>query len=236
MPSVLQSSSLLDPTTQMNADVEPVEPAFPTEIDDEDAQDQFGRIMRLHRICQSQDKTKLIQLLEQGGYDINATGNNGETALHVALYAKSPEVAKVLINEGANPNVTDDGGTTPLQIALDRGFGTIAYLLLQNGAETDHLRLDTISLDLLDHSRMESKAVVLCLSREFTNTIHRYGTDTDTDTDTDSETDTDSDNHVSRTRRKKIRSTKRPTLLSLRNSIRGAGLEDLTIKSIFLPL
>lgn len=206
----------------MNADVEDLVMAA-----------EISRIRILHRTCQSQDEASLIQLLEQGGFDINAIGDSGATALHVALYAKSLGVAEVLITEGANPNITDDSGTTPLQIALDNGFGTVACLLLQNGAETDHLRLDTISLDLLDHSRMESKAVVLCLSRKFK----------DLDLDTAWDTDTDTDNYIFSTRRNKIRpdgtkirSTKRPTLLSLKNSITGAGLEDLTMQDIFLPL
>merc|ERR1711869_62505 len=53
----------------------------------------------LHHACEY-NRSNAIQLLIEGGIDINAIDNNGSSALEIALAINSPECTKVLIDAG----------------------------------------------------------------------------------------------------------------------------------------
>jgi ankyrin repeat protein len=68
------------------------------------------------------------------GADINAADVRGRTPLHRAALENTPEVAKVLLANGAQVNVRDrEYGDTALANA--RGKPEMEALLLQHGAE-----------------------------------------------------------------------------------------------------
>jgi ankyrin repeat protein len=59
-----------------------------------------------------------IELLLGLGLDINATNNNGETALHAAVTGRGDEtIVKTLIAHGANLQAMNKRGQTPLAAA-----------------------------------------------------------------------------------------------------------------------
>ena len=69
------------------------------------------------------------------GANINAASVLGYTPLLEAAYCNNPEVAKVLLANGAQVNVGDNGGDTALAKARRYGYREIEALLRQHGAE-----------------------------------------------------------------------------------------------------
>ena len=71
-------------------------------------------------------------LLIDRGADVNASGNNDRTALHLAAEGGRLAVAERLIAEGADVNARDDtevhltGGWTPLHVATAHGHAELA--------------------------------------------------------------------------------------------------------------
>lgn len=80
----------------------------------------------------------VVQELLNVGADVNATVNNGETALIRAVQLKCIEqtaIVKTLIDAGANVNAKDKNGRTTLMYARENGHTEIVELLKQAGAE-----------------------------------------------------------------------------------------------------
>jgi ankyrin repeat protein len=53
------------------------------------------------------------------------------------MVESSLEIARLLVNSGANVNVPDDEGETPLHAAARSGYRDIAELLVESGASLD---------------------------------------------------------------------------------------------------
>ena len=69
------------------------------------------------------------------------SGPDADTPLHrIAISGTSMEMAKVLLDQGADPNVTRADGRTPYQLAVRHGNNHVAELLLAHGATTDGVR------------------------------------------------------------------------------------------------
>jgi ankyrin repeat protein len=60
-----------------------------------------------------------VEQLIQWGNDVNAVNGRGQTALHGAVAAAAPAVAKVLIDHGARLDQKDEIGRTPSMVADD---------------------------------------------------------------------------------------------------------------------
>lgn len=67
--------------------------------------------------------------------EIEATDKEGNTALLVAVKAKSNEMVRHLLSMGAKPNVTNLEGETPLVLAVDDNEVNITEALLNAGAD-----------------------------------------------------------------------------------------------------
>lgn len=65
---------------------------------------------------------------------INQKNIGGATALHLACRSKNFEIAKILVENGADVNAFDEEGWTPLMRASLAGEANIVNLLLDNGA------------------------------------------------------------------------------------------------------
>jgi len=68
---------------------------------------------------------------------IDATANNGRTALTYAARRGHTDAVRFLINAGANVNVRDNRGETALMYAAFSGHTDIARLLIQAGANVN---------------------------------------------------------------------------------------------------
>ena len=65
---------------------------------------------------------------------MNAKGNEDWTALMWAAWYNSPEVAKILLESGADVSAKDNDGKTALMIAAEKEATDIAELLEAAGA------------------------------------------------------------------------------------------------------
>ena len=82
---------------------------------------------------QSNDSTRVQHLIEYGA-DVNTKSNLGTSLLHWAVFKKSLEVVKILIQGGANIRARNSHDQTPLVLAVCFKDNTMMDLLLENGA------------------------------------------------------------------------------------------------------
>jgi len=79
--------------------------------------------------------TAEVRSLLDAGAEVNATDDDGFTALIWALTAGSPEVVRLLIYSGADVNAQDNYGITALIAASQYGHTDISKLLIEGGAD-----------------------------------------------------------------------------------------------------
>lgn len=85
------------------------------------AKDNYGAT--LYHIAVTKDDLHLLQLLEGKGIDVNAQDHNGMTALHkAASMAKSEEILRYLIAQGADRHLKTDLDETAYDLAKDNEF------------------------------------------------------------------------------------------------------------------
>ena len=87
------------------------------------------------------------------GADINASDDEGLTALHFAAIEQNPEIIDALISHGADVNVVDKYGNTPLARAVFyyRGSTDVIPLLLNAGSDPEKQNLHGVSPKSLAH-------------------------------------------------------------------------------------
>ena len=74
--------------------------------------------------------TNYIEMLLQAGAGIDLQNTNGNTALHYAVVAGSPDTVAILLAHKANPNIQNEVGSTPLDLAKSGSSGRITGQLL----------------------------------------------------------------------------------------------------------
>jgi ankyrin repeat protein len=79
------------------------------------------------------------QFLLRHGADVRARSTNplDNEPLHAALAGRSLDVARLLLEAGADPNAAEHGGYAPLHQAAEPGDLPLIRLLLDRGARTD---------------------------------------------------------------------------------------------------
>ena len=82
-------------------------------------------------LCRADKRGSLdkIELLIGHGADVNLTGPQGSTALHLAVRGGRLDVVSLLVRNGADTRLKDDDGNTPLDIAIGAGNHEIASIL-----------------------------------------------------------------------------------------------------------
>ena len=84
-----------------------------------------------------QDNVKALELIRTNPTLINARGDNGKTALLVAVEGEDREWIGYLLTQGADPNLTSADGDRPLIAAAREGYEEAADWLMQKGARVD---------------------------------------------------------------------------------------------------
>jgi len=81
------------------------------------------------------DNLACVQTLLELGADVRlGLTDNKQNVLH---NIRSVEIAKTLLEAGAELDGVDENGETPLHFAVFNGFVDLAVFLIQNGADTD---------------------------------------------------------------------------------------------------
>ena len=68
------------------------------------------------------NETENALFLIENGIDINAVGDMGETALHVALHQNNEIVIKALLNANAKTDIVSEFDKTAMDIAKEKGI------------------------------------------------------------------------------------------------------------------
>lgn len=125
------------------------QPFLKVNIDDNNVENTIGKVNEinkvtsLHSAASLGDLSKVVTLLKHNAY-IDARDHNGQTSLHYAIQSGNTEVAKYLIDNGANLNIRDNYYhktstqyvyyKTPLHYAIESGNIEIAKYLIDRGA------------------------------------------------------------------------------------------------------
>lgn len=103
------------------------------------ARTRDGRTALIHATTDDQSflpgNVECVQLLLSAGVDVNASDEEGWTALMGASMYGGPDVVRELLTHGANVNARDSQGRTPLSLAISAGHEDIAELLKKAGAK-----------------------------------------------------------------------------------------------------
>ena len=100
--------------------------------------DSFGLApLQLAVCCKDVDPSLIEHLIEKGA-DVNYKNtSDGWRGLHYAISCGSDDMARLLIEKGADVNAIADDGTTPLILAAKNDSVFIAKLLLEKGADVN---------------------------------------------------------------------------------------------------
>jgi ankyrin repeat protein len=85
-------------------------------------------------IQDAKKRMEIVQLLIKKGADVNAVGSGDLTALHKAAAAGDLNLARVLLDNGADASLEDKQGKTPLDHAKERDNQAVARLLKEQDA------------------------------------------------------------------------------------------------------
>lgn len=80
------------------------------------------------------NNVELAKLLLSRGMDVNIQGQDGHTALHVAIGLGRRQIAEYLLSRGANPDIGARIVGTPLEVAVLQARPTMAKVLLKYDA------------------------------------------------------------------------------------------------------
>jgi ankyrin repeat protein len=89
----------------------------------------------LHKAVKAGDIELVEFFTTTNNRDLNVKDKLGFTPLHVAILNGQTEIAKLLIEEGANINVQNDHGSTLLHSAIFKCQDEIAKLLIEKGTD-----------------------------------------------------------------------------------------------------
>ena len=86
--------------------------------------------------CDESGRAECLRVLFEFGWDaaLDARDGMGRTCLHLAIERGDGDMARVLLNAGADPNARDQDGVTPLNLCKSyHGLSHIARMLLDAG-------------------------------------------------------------------------------------------------------
>jgi ankyrin repeat protein len=95
----------------------------------------------LHAIVYSGVTERLLEFMKNYTFDINALTNDGATPLLLSISIEKYEMAKILIESGADITIGDNENISPLSLAALVGNLEIVKLLMDKGAN-QYLKTD----------------------------------------------------------------------------------------------
>lgn len=100
------------------------------------------------------------------GLDPNAaTGNTKNTILHIALYGKNTEAAKLLVEAGADILKGDQNGLSPLSLAAASNNAELVSYFLDKGADVNHINsnriFSTALMEATENNAIDAMKVLL---------------------------------------------------------------------------
>ncbi len=83
------------------------------------------------------NQPQAAQILLENNADVNSPSHNAQKVppLNSACASGSLEIARMLLDHGADPNLRQEGGFVPLHNAAQNGLVELIELLLDHGAE-----------------------------------------------------------------------------------------------------
>ena len=105
-----------------------------------------------------------VSVLLAEGADVNAAARNRQhvTALHAAVAGPDPEIARLLVDRGADPTARQESGFTALHEVASKGLTDLAGVLLAAGAEAGAKNDDGVSpADLAEKNHHDALAALL---------------------------------------------------------------------------
>lgn len=107
---------------------------------------------------------EIARYLVLKGADVNLSSNNGFQVypIHSAAAGNYTDIARMLVENGAQVNVRQQAGATPLHSAAQNGNLELLILFLENGAQTD-VRMEggKLAADLAKDKGFEEIAAIL---------------------------------------------------------------------------
>jgi ankyrin repeat protein len=90
----------------------------------------------------------MVRILAPQAPDLNRKSPAGTAPLHDAALRNYPEIAAILLTNGALPDPRDNYGATPLHTAALKGHADLARLLIEHGANVNARETDSGSTPL----------------------------------------------------------------------------------------
>lgn len=125
----------------------------------------------LHIAISAGASEMITALLDHRGCDVNATDEDGQTALHIAVRGMGATMVQLLLDKGADSGIVDKRGRTALLLAVKQrsahAFG-ITKTLLEKGSDPtvrDHLGQPTLHLAVI-HGTPDLMKIILSYGSE----------------------------------------------------------------------